>query len=92
MSNQANKHLRSFKKTTDGEVQTLCDLRQDEVIANGGHCFATLEDLDESCTDEERAQESLPEVVCAKCFRLGSFIPLRRSLQQGLVTLQLPTK
>lgn len=92
MGNQTSKHLKSFVKTTDGEVQALCNRRQDDVLKSGGHCFSTLEDLEESCTDEERAQTSVPEVVCAICFRLGGLIPLRRSLQQGSVVLQLSTK
>jgi hypothetical protein len=92
MGNQASKHLRSFRKTEDGKAQTLCDLEEDKVLESGGHCFATREDLEESCTLEERKQRSLPEVICGSCFRLGRLISLRRSLQQGSAALQTPTK
>lgn len=77
-------HLKSFVKTDKGDIITLCDLPRSEVLGAGGACFDTIEDLEESCTAEERLQQNAPEVVCAQCLKLGIAIPLRRSIMGRL--------
>lgn len=74
-------HLNSFVKTNAGEAQTLCDLKQAEVLSAGGVCFSTIEDLEEACTPEERSQQRIPATVCEPCLKLGLAIPLRRAFK-----------
>lgn len=50
------RHLKSFRKTDNEQVITLCDLLRSEVLEAGGVCFDTIEDLEESCTVQERLQ------------------------------------